>query len=108
MPSPGVVNNPAGENAYSEPGYGEIAKEKVLTRAAPVGSPSPDSVPKRAQRRAVRGGQGGSGAPPGPLAQPHAPTVDAAAQQTEFWQTVLTDPAASPLAREYAQRALGA
>jgi hypothetical protein len=33
--------------------------------------------------------------------------VDAEVQQATFWQAVLADPDASPLTRQYAQRALG-
>lgn len=111
MPNPGTANNPTGINDFSGPmgetgpAYGAVEREQVLTRAAPVGSPSPDSIPKRAQRRAARG-QGGSGAPPGPISAPHAPTADAVAQQAQFWQSILYDPESSPLARQYAQRAL--
>jgi hypothetical protein len=109
MPYPGQVNNPEGRNSFSgpmgqkEPAYGAVEREKVLTRSAP-GVSSTESAPRRAQRRAVRRGQGGSGAPPGPLTSPADHGMQ---EQTLFWQSLLNDPGASPLTREYAMRALG-
>lgn len=114
MPNPGTANNPAGINDFSgpmgekEPAYGEVARSKNLERSAPVGSPSPDSIPKRAQRRgAGQGGNGGTAAP-APTLHAEAPAMaDANVQQQAFWTAVLNDPGASPLARQFAEQALG-
>lgn len=114
MPNPGQANNPGGINAFSgpmgeqEPAYGQVERDKALTSAAPVGSPDPASMVKRAQRRGASG-RGGSGAPSPPTLHPEA--VSSAShdvQQTMFWQAVLSDPGASPLTRQYAEQALGA
>ena len=112
MPYKGQINNPEGRNSYSgpagqkEPEYGAVEREKVLTRAAPVSSPPGIGAPRRAQRRAVSGRKGVAAAPSPPM--PQAPAmVDAEVQQATFWQAVLADPDASPLTRQYAQRALG-
>lgn len=114
MPNPGQANNPGGINSFSgplgqkEPAYGQIERDKALEGAAPVGSPSPAAVPRRAQRRAVSG-RAGSGAPARPdVIHPHAvASAPPEAEQQIFWQAVLNDPGASPLARQYAEQALG-
>lgn len=115
MPNPGQANNALGINAFSgpmgetEPAYGQVERDMALESAAPVGSPSPAAVPKRAQRRAVSG-RAGSGAPARSAAMhPDAVTNSSPQiQQQMFWQAVLNDPGASPLARQYAEQALGA
>lgn len=110
MPNPGQANNPGGVNAFSgplgqtEPAYGEVERSKLLESAAPVGSPNPAAVPKRMQRRAVKGGGAGASPTLHPSAIAAAP---AQADAATFWDAVLNDPGASPLAKQYAAQALG-
>lgn len=113
MPNPGQANNPAGINSFSgplgetEPAYGAVEQAKVLDRAVPVGSPNPDSIPKRAQRRAVAGRGGATAPAPSDIHPGGMIAADSDVQQQVFWQAVLADPGASPLARQYAEQALG-
>lgn len=113
MPYPGQVNNPGGINSFSgpngeqEPAYGAIEREKLLTSAAPVGSPNPDAIPKRAQRRGASG-RAGSDAPAHTTLHPEAvANANPQAQAQAFWAAVMNDPGSSPLARQYAEQALG-
>lgn len=116
MPNPGQANNPDGINSFSgpegqkEPAYGAVERLKAATQAVPVRSPGA-AAPRRMQRRAVRGGVGSGQPAPSPAPPPPLPTaatdIGGEQQQVAFWTTLLNDPEASPLTRQYAQQALG-
>jgi hypothetical protein len=98
------MSNAKGSNQFQrENPYGAVKKLTQLTRSAPMsGAPTPAvGAPKRAQRRAVRGGGGGatidSALPPS--APPREPSYQA--QIAEVWRTLsaYTD---DPLVHEYA------
>lgn len=113
MPFPGTANNPAGINDFSgplgetEPAYGTIERDKALASAVPVSSPPAVGAPRRAQRRAARGGDGATPSPPQQLPPQGQEAAGTDSQQQQFWTAVLSDPGASPLARAYATKALG-
>lgn len=99
--------NPSGSNQFQpEPAYGAVQRMTQLTREAPIsGAPvaahALDS-PRRGRRQAARGGQQQSEAPL-PVELP--PPVPPQALQAQVWAAVAADPGASPLVKEYAQRA---
>lgn len=115
--------NPTGKNQLpggpKEIPYGGVQKAQQLTREAPIsGAPtSALNAPRRAQRRAVRGGRGRQ------PAQPKQPTVlqrpDDAFEPTsappmepgppgiaETWAGISQIPGVTPLAQDLARRAL--
>lgn len=105
MPNPDGINGFSGPGGEREPAYGAIEREKTLTSAVPIGGPDPEGIPKRSQRRAVKGAAAQAApAPPTPHGVAHA-VADGG--QRVFWESLLNNPEASPLTKEYAQRALG-
>jgi hypothetical protein len=96
--------NPKGSNQFAkENPYGAVEKLTRLTKSAPMsGAPTPAmGAPKRAQRRAVRGGtKGDIPAPP-----PPPTTVPYATQLAQIWQEVRAHAPDDPLIAHYADLA---
>lgn len=119
--------NPAGTNQFPggdhEVPYGGVKRQQQLTRDAPMsGAPvSAVNAPRRAQRKAVKGGasrpQTASAPqqpvlaepPPGalPVPAPSGPEPVVPPSPTDFWRAVAQLPGVSPLAKQYAERVTG-
>lgn len=110
--------NPDGKNQGPDlTPYGDVKKQTQLTRAAPMsGAPfagSAVNAARRAQHRAVAGGQvapaGVTGPAPAPLPGQLPPAPDPQAQQAAsramVWSDLAATPGASDLVKAYAAQA---
>lgn len=102
--------NPGGGNQFGnytlQPGYGDVARQTRLTKAAPIsGAPFAAhalETPRRAGKQAQRGKAPQPQAPPAQAApEPIQPQVTLAAR----WQAIAAVPGASPLVQQLAAQA---
>ena len=101
MPNPTGVNN---FNHFApEPAYGQKIQEQRLAQAAPLPPNPPMSAPRRAQRKATRGG-GQAPAPPTPAPGP-PPQVNPQITTASMWAAIAQTPGASPLVQSIARDA---